>query len=101
MLCSGAFLMWCWLLRTTALDQTHLEVFLQACKVKTDSLLVKVSVALDLKARITENGCVVAPRWHREVNGLGWLIVSRQESTSDSQSTSARDRLGDCNLRIV
>lgn len=46
----------------------YLEVLLQAREIETDSLLVKVSVSLDLKSRVTENGYMVAPCWEREID---------------------------------
>jgi hypothetical protein len=53
---------------------------------------------LDLETRVLGDRDVVTPGRSREVNGLGSRVVSSQESSSDSQSTGTRNRLGDGEL---
>jgi hypothetical protein len=76
----------------------YLEVFLHALKVEANRLLVEVAVAADLKARIAEDGGVVAPGWDGKVDDLGVGIVASEESTANTESTSTGDGLSNSNL---
>jgi len=76
----------------------YLEVSFHALKVETDSALVKVSVAANLEARVTEDGSVVTPGRRREVDDFGFGVVASNESTTNTKSTSSRNGLSDSNL---
>lgn len=78
--------------------KSYLQILLQTSKVKADSLLVKVSVAADFKARVLENGCVVAPRGNGEIDNFRMRVVLGEECTSNAEGSCARDRLGNGNL---
>jgi hypothetical protein len=77
------------------LQCTHLDVPLHALEVKTDSLLVKVAVLLDLKTRVFGDRDVVSPSRSRQVKSLGAGEESSKESGTDTESTGTRDGLGD------
>jgi hypothetical protein len=95
---SGAF---CIVVNTVLLrldECANLEILLQAGKIKTDGLLVKVPVTADLETGITENGSVVSPRWYGEVDSFIGREETAKESTANSERTGTRDGLGDGNL---
>lgn len=77
---------------------THLDVLDHALKVEAVSLLVKVGVVVDLKARIFENWDVVAPGGGGDKNLLAGGEPLGKELSSDTESTGSRDGLGDGDL---
>lgn len=79
---------------TDRLVRGVLDVLDHTIKVKTDSVLVVVPVLLDVKPGILEDGGVVSPRGRWEIHRLVVLIPSLKVSSSNSESASARDRLG-------
>lgn len=72
-----------------------LDVLQHSLQVQTDRLLVVVSVLLDFQSGVLEDGSVVTPGRCRQVDSLGMRVVSLQEGSSDSESASSRDGLGD------
>lgn len=71
------------------------EVLDQAVKVKTNGVLVVVTVLLDLQARVLEDSVVVGPAGGRKVDLLRAGEEAVEECTADSQSTSSGDGLSD------
>ena len=65
-----------------------------AVKVEANGVLVVVAVLLNLEAGVGEDGLVVGPRGGRDVNLLVAGVEALEESSADSQGTSAGDGLG-------
>lgn len=72
-----------------------LDISNHALKVKTNGVLVVVSVLRDLESRVGEDGTVVGPRWVWDVDLLCAWVPLCEELSSDAESTGARDGLGD------
>jgi hypothetical protein len=79
-------------------EGTYLQVLLETFEVQTNGLLIEVSITFNFKARVAENWSVVTPSRIGKINCLRMWIVARKEGTSDSKSSSSRDRLSDTNL---
>src|SRR5690606_2198522 len=63
------------------------NVLKETVDVKTNGLLVIVSVGLNLQVRVIEDSLVVGPRWVWQVDSLGIWVVTLEESTTNSEST--------------
>lgn len=74
-----------------------LDIIEHTLKVKTDGVLVVVPVLLHGDAGIAEDGLVVCPGWVGEVDGLVSGVEALKERSTNSQSTSSRDGLGNGN----
>jgi hypothetical protein len=72
---------------------TNLQVGLEALKVETNGLFVKVAVAPDLESRVTEDGGVVAPGGDRKVDDLGVRVMTGKECGTNPKRAGAGDRL--------
>lgn len=72
-----------------------LKVGNQALEVKTNGVLVVVTVLLNFQARVLEDGIVVGPAGGGEIDLLRAGVEALEESTTNSQSTSTGDGLGD------
>ena len=68
-----------------------LDVLDHTLEVKTDGVLVVVTVLLDLEARVLEDSIVVGPTGVGDVDGLVAGVETLEESTTDSEGTSTRD----------
>lgn len=72
-----------------------LDVGNQALEVETDGVLVVVAVLLHLDTGVLEDSVVVGPAGGGEVDLLRVRVEALQESTTNSQGTSAGNGLGD------
>ena len=71
------------------------DILNQTLEVQTDGVFVVVTVLLDLKAGVLEDSVVVGPAGVGKVDLLCAGVEALEESTTDSQGTSARDSLSD------
>jgi len=76
----------------------RLQILLQTFEIQPNRLLVIVRVSLDFETWILENWNVVTPSWGGEVDRFRVGIVTGEESTSDTESTSSGEGLSDCDL---
>lgn len=72
-----------------------LDISNHALEVEANGLLVVVAVLLNLETGIQEDGLVVRPRRGGDVDLLVAGVVTGEEGSTDAQSTSAGDGLGD------
>lgn len=72
-----------------------LDVSNQTLEVEADGLLVVVTVLLNFKTGVVEDSLVVSPRRLRDVDLLLAGEELGEESSTDTESSSARDGLGD------
>ncbi len=72
-----------------------LKVGNQALEVEANGVLVVVTVLLNFQARVLEDGVVVGPARGGEIDLLRARVETLEESTTNSQSTSTGDGLGD------
>lgn len=72
-----------------------LDIRNHALEIKTNGVLVVVSVLGDLEAGVSEDGTVVGPRWIWDVDLLCAWVPLCEELTADAESASAGDGLGD------
>ena len=79
----------------------RIQVLLQTLEIQSNRFLVIVRVSLDFETRILENWNVITPSWGGEVDRLCVGIVTSEESSGDTKSTSSRKGLSDCDLRIT
>lgn len=75
--------------------RSSLHIGEKTLKVKTNGVLVVVAVLLDLKTGVVEDGLVVSPRGSGNVDLLLAGEKLGEESSADTESTSAGDGLGD------
>lgn len=72
---------------------TNIDILECSLKIESTGLRLKITVAVDLQARVLENRRVVSPagRWQVDffVTGPEWV----EEGTADSQCTGSTDRL--------
>lgn len=78
-----------------------LDILDHTIEVEANSVLVVVPVLLNLQARVFEDGIVVCPRGRWDVDGLSTRVEAFQESTTNAQSASAGDGLGDGNATVL
>lgn len=79
---------------------TYLDILLHTLKVESDGLLVKVPVPDYFKSASLDQGDMVSPSGLGQVNFLWAGEVRGQETGSDPQGSSTRDRLGHGDLHI-
>lgn len=90
----------CWLLpiqtmyeKWCTITATNVDVLECTLEVESTGFRLKVTVAVDLQARMLENGRVVAPARRRQVDLFVAGPVCAKEGAADSQRTRSTDRL--------